>query len=149
MKNNTIILDEQTDESTDSSIELANSEKIQKPKRTFLKNKIGRFTEERKEILNKILNIIGITETNRIFYSHVLDNNISAQNEILNLLDNIAKYFSISMWPAYKPDKVMTKKYLSIIKSVLKDMNIKFTTMNSKIKNDKNVRVNTTLYTLI
>ena len=69
---------------------------IAKQPRTFTKNKNKLFVKERKEILDKILNIIEITDMNKQFYSHIIDVNEYKKNEIMNLSDDIKKYFKTS-----------------------------------------------------
>lgn len=84
------------------------------------------------------------------------------------MTSDIEKYFKLSVWRCektlfftpglflharkrttdYSGDKKDGKKYLSIIKSILKDMEIKLVAVNQKLKNSKKVRINTTLYTL-
>ena len=138
-------IDETTNKSTDNFINSSNSTI---KKRTFLKHKNIKFIEERKLILNKILNIIGITETNKIFRSYDLDLNINAQKEILNLCPDILKYFSTSLWASFRSDRTITKRYLSIIKSILKEMNINFSVTQTSYVENK-IRIKTLLFVLL
>jgi len=119
---------------------------INKKKITKFKHLI--FKKERHEILSKILLIIGITETNKIFYSHILDQNDENQRKILDMKEEIKKYFKVSSWPAYKKGLNVGRKYISIIKSLLHDMDIKFTSASLKL-NYNNKTINTTMYTII
>ena len=119
---------------------------IQKNK--IVRLKFLRFKTERETILKKILDLIGITDTNKIFFSHILDEKENVQKQIIDMVDDIKKYFKVSSWSTFKPNIIIERKYLSIIKSVLHDMNIKFTCDSMKTKyNDKTV--NTTMYTLL
>lgn len=143
IQNNNEILDE----STDDSIESTNSEQSQK--KIHLKYKNKRFTKERNIILNNIYDIIGITETKKTFCAYDLDTNIELQNKILGLIDEISKYFSTSLWPSFRPGKPVSKRYLSIVKSVIKDMDIKLSTCNIRFVNESKKRINTSSYTLL
>ena len=151
-KNNKEVFDETTDESTDDSID---STTIEKPKRTWQKNKEKRFPEERKQVLKKILNIIGINETKKSFTTYELEKNHIAQSEILNLIPDIEKYFSTSLWSFYQTKnqkyapKKETTKYISIVKSILKDTECKVDSMQIRfIDSVTKNRINATLYTL-
>ena len=93
---------------------------IQKTKKR-IKNKELLFQNERQNVLD---NIIGIVGTH--FYSHNIDANQEKQLKILALDDDIKKYFSVSNWSAYKPNFSVNKRPLSIVRSVLKDMGIKY-----------------------
>jgi hypothetical protein len=108
-----------------------------------------RFKEERKKILTDLLNIVGITETNKIFYSHIIDENEETQKQILAFENEIETYFKVSSWPAYKEQSrhTLERRYLSILKSVIKEMNVKFTSASLKTKY-KNKVINTTMYTI-
>ena len=106
-----------------------------KEKRIYMKQYV--FINERKEILNKIMNIIKINNSNLTFYSHELDKNIEGQQEILNMIPDIEKYFKVSSWASFQSNKNVSRKYLSIVKSILKDMDIKFNTCQVKMKVNK------------
>lgn len=106
------------------------------------------YAEEKKAVSDRILEVIGITDTHKTFYSHLLDENKEAQAEILKLDDEIKRIFPTSTWNAYKPgsDK-MDRRYLSIVKSVLKATDVKYNSASLKM-NYKGSTINTTLYTI-
>jgi len=107
------------------------------------------YADEKKVISNRILELIGITDSNKIFYSHLLDENKDVQNEILNLDDEIKRIFPISTWNAYKPgNENMDRRYLSLIKYVLKATDVKFNSASLKM-NYKGSTINTTVYTIV
>jgi len=98
-----------------------------------IKNKEKVYKKERQEIVNKIINITGTQ-----FVAHEFDADIEKQNKILELDNDIKKYFSVSNWGAYKTGIKITKRPISIIKSVLKDMNIELISKITMIrKNNK------------
>lgn len=111
------------------------------------KNKNKVFKKEQKEILDKLLNILGINSENKLISVINIDNDEYKQKEILNLLDDIEVYFCTSNWAIIK-NKNLDKKYVSLIKSVLKYMNIEYETIKcSSYINDK--IVNYCIYKII
>lgn len=61
------------------------------------------YLEERLEILNKLNDILEITENNSIIYFYDVDNSTDKQQQIDNLINDI-------------------KKYLSLVRSIYQDM---------------------------
>lgn len=101
------------------------------------KNKNKVFKKEQKEILDKLLNILEINSENKLISIINIDNDENKQKDILNLLDDIEIYFCTSNWAIIK-NKNLDKKYVSLIKSVLKYMNIEYETIKcSSYINDK------------
>ena len=107
-----------------------------------IKNKETIFQKERKGVLAKIIMLVGTH-----FYSHEIDANQELQTKVLALDDDIRKYFSVSNWSAYKPNFSVSKRPLSIIRSVLKDMNIKYKSRPDIIRSE-NKQTTTTEYTI-
>jgi len=122
----------------------------EKKEKYFLKNKKRIYLDERKCVLNRLYEIIGITETNREFYSDSFDND-DISNEIYGLEPDILKYFNVSGWAAFKKlDTPLNKRPLSLVKSILKDMNIEYSSINLRIRKDpKDAPVNITQYKLL
>lgn len=54
---------------------------------------VNKYTNERKDVLNKMFSILGINEKNNTFLLHELDTNIDKQNKILDLETDIKKHF--------------------------------------------------------
>jgi len=108
------------------------------------KNKHRLYALERKQILNKIFDIIGITETNKKFYSHEIENDSIKKQKIFDLEPEINKYFIVCTWTAFKPKRNIERRAISIIKSLLKDMKIDVLTYQIKIKNENNKYITTT-----
>ena len=87
---------------------------------------IDKFTNERNDILQKILNIQEITEKNKMFSLKELDENNDKQNNIITLEANIKKYFLCSRWTYFSnKNREFKHNYLSLIKAIMKDMNVK------------------------
>lgn len=113
----------------------------------YVKLKNLKFKQERIEVLKKIYTIIGINNGNKTFFSHELDLDENKQKEIEMLYDDIKKYFKTSTWLCFSKKRLIDRKYISVIKYILKDMMIDYTSVCSKMK-VKSVLLNTTQYTI-
>jgi len=118
------------------------------PKKSLVKIKKIRFIKERKEILEKIYNIIGINENNKMFYTHEIDNDEEKKQKIEDLIPDIKKNFSVSTWLCFNKSRNMNKKHISIVKYILKDMIIDYSSMPCKLKKN-NKFINTTQYNIL
>lgn len=99
-----------------------------------------KYVKERKEVLDKLLKILGISETNKVFYVDDLEKDEIRQKQILDLVDDVKICFTCSGWP-YFSKKNIQKQYLSLAKSILKNQNIKFNLRSVKdAKTQRNVR---------
>jgi hypothetical protein len=110
------------------------------------KNKGGRlkksdkYKEERLDIVNKINNILGVTETNKKFYTYDLDKDEAKQKEIMKLKDDVEKYFASKQNALFSKDKHQ-RDYLLLIRLVYKDMKIKMSHITTTItRDDKKVQ---------
>lgn len=83
--------------------------------------KADRYSAERKEILNRLLLLLGISEENNCFILSEFNSNDVLHKEILSLVPEIKKYFNCSNWSSMGSANVKNKP-LSIVRSVLKDM---------------------------
>jgi len=108
----------------------------------IIKKKYKIYKNERTDILNKIINIIGLH-----FFSHELDTNKEKQEKIYALEEDIKKYFSVGNWPAYKSKSIVEKRAISIVRSILKDMDIDVESKNKRLKEDR-WQIMTTEYTI-
>ena len=89
---------------------------------------IEKYTIERKEILDKLLNILEISETNNMFSLKKLDGDDVKIKRIMDLEGDIKKHFLCSRWTYFSNKKREFKRvYLSLIKAILKDMNVTMT----------------------
>ncbi len=82
-----------------------------------------KFEKERKEVLDKLLKILNVNKENTIFYINDLQNDENKQKQILDLESDVKKYFSCGKW-LYFAKKDIPNPYLSLLKSLLKDMKI-------------------------
>ena len=98
---------------------------------------ILKFSQERENIINIILEILEIKDSNNKFFLHMLDNNITKQNMILDLVPDIKKYFICGYWTCFCKNNVK-RVWLSIIKYIMKDMNYNMIPCRTTIKKDNN-----------
>jgi hypothetical protein len=109
--------------------------------------KVDNYTEERKEILQKMLDILGITATNKMFSLKELDKNEQKQKAILELESEVKKYFICSSWNYFaNKNRDFKRSYLSLIKSVMKNLNIKIISSKLVKKIDANTNEYETFY---
>lgn len=80
--------------------------------------KVCQYTSERKEILDKILTILGIDEENKIFRLEEITE--EKQDQIYSMDKEIKKYYKTTGWNYYK-QKDLTNRWLSLIRSLLKE----------------------------
>ncbi len=116
-------------------------------KKTRIKNKNKKYIDERNDVLARLYQIIGITDTNKQFSSNHIEESEEIINRIYELEPDIKKYYSVSTWPSYKKDVIVTRRPLSIVKSLLKDMNINYETLNVR-KTYKDEIKHSTIYKL-
>lgn len=104
---------------------------------TVGKSVIGRipkevkYVKERKVVLDKLLNILGINDTNKVFFVDDLENDEAKQKQILDLVDDVKQYFSCGMW-VYFAKKDISMPYTSLSRSILKHTKTKVTTVTLK-----------------
>ena len=98
-----------------------------------MKTKTELYTNERQIILNKIFEILNINDSNNTFFLKDLDNDEEKQNQILELESDIKKYYNCHLWACFVKIN-MKRKYLSIIKYVMKNMNYNMIAKRKLIK---------------
>ena len=124
---------------------------IQNDKKKIVKQKVRNkakiYLKERNEILKKVYNIIGITNEKKTFYSHEISESDETQKNLLELSDDILKYFTTSSWSIFKNSVDVENKSLSLIRSLFRDMDVKYISKAEKVKDDIKTH-NSTLYTI-
>ena len=81
-----------------------------------------KYQNEREEICNKIITILDLKEDNTFLLCE-LDEDIEKQNKILDLKEEIQKYFACSTISSFKPNFECKRPYLNIIRSILRKQN--------------------------
>ena len=108
----------------------------------FPKNKGGRppkyikYIEEKKQILQQLFDILGITEENKIFYWDDIDE--EKKKKIMDLLANVQKYFNCGHWTVITRN--LDIPHASLIRYILKDMKIKCSCVYIMHENSKNIK---------
>ena len=90
--------------------------------------------DKQKEVLDKIYKILNINEDNKTFSLKELDENVDKQNAILGLEGEIKEGFCYSKWTCFK--KEMSRKWLSLLKYVVKDMGVQMVNSRKSFKKD-------------
>ena len=84
-----------------------------------------KYQNEREDICNKIISILELKEDN-FFLLCELDEDIEKQNKILELKEEIKKYFACYTISSFKPNFQCKRPYLNIIRSILRKQNYTF-----------------------
>ncbi len=138
MSNNSVIIQDDSD----------NNEEI-KIKRTRNRlTKKQQFVEERKEIINRLNNILGLNDKNNTFYLYDVENSNEIKQKITELSEDVKKYFKCGTWHYYKADsnnEVVTE--MSLIRALYRDEDWLLTKKDVCIKKDEN-KIRTTQYYL-
>ncbi len=122
-----------------------NNPPIQILNKTIKKN--IKYYDDQLRVLDKLNNILNVTSTNNTFIMYELENNIEKQKNILDLETDIKKYFSYSTW-SYFNAKNKKKNYMSLIRSIYKNMGFDLFHKSYKIKNDDNI-IHSQIYYII
>ncbi len=95
--------------------------------------KIDQYGPERLEVLNKIFQIINITDANNMFSLHKVDNDKAVQDALIGLESDVKKYFICSEWSCFKKKDIVKRRWLSMIKSLSKKWVIILCLCNSRV----------------
>jgi len=94
-----------------------------------------KYLTEREEICNKIISILDLKADNTFLLCE-LDEDIEKQNKIIDLKEEIQKYFACSTISSFKPNFECKRPYLNIIRSILRKQNYNF------VGNDYTIKIN-------
>lgn len=92
------------------------------------------YSQERLNLLNKLNNILGVTNTNNIIYLYDIDNFPEKQKQIDDLKYDIKKYFKCGTWSYFT--KEGSRQYLSLIRCFYKEMGYDVTSSYKKFTRD-------------
>lgn len=102
---------------------------------------IQNYTNERNELLQKMFKILEVSKEHNTISLKKLDEDTDMQQKIIDLIPDIKKYFVCSRWTLFSnKNREIKRIYLSLIKSVMKDMNIDFESKRISTKISENVR---------
>jgi hypothetical protein len=83
----------------------------------------------RNDVLQKLFTILDISENNNKISLKKLDKDLNIQKQIINLENDVQKYFDCSKWSYFiNGNRKFKRKYLSLIKTIFNDMNVKIIT---------------------
>jgi len=71
-----------------------------------------KYQNEREEICNKIITILDLKEDNTFLLCE-LDEDIEKQNKIMDLKEEIQKYFACSTISSFKPVRILNAELIS------------------------------------
>ena len=103
-------------------------------KKTGQVSKAIRFINERKNIVKDIIKTIGVTRENNTMI--VKNMRTTIQQTILDMEDNIRKYFNAGGWHVFKKGVEVERPFLSIIKKVMNEMGIELIHFHKHIKDE-------------
>ena len=89
--------------------------------------KVEQYDAERKQVLDRMFEILGITESTKEICLNDIDKDKDKIDKITELEIDIKKYFLTGMWSAYK-GKTIKRRYFSLLRSLLKEFNIIYKT---------------------
>jgi hypothetical protein len=104
-----------------------------------------KYQNEREEICKTLISILELDE-NQCFLLCELDKNIEKQNKLLELKDEIKKYFSVSCISTFRPNFECKRPYLNIVRSILRKQNYDFEKKEIEIPNGDGSFFRTTKY---
>ncbi len=96
--------------------------------------KVSQYDAERKDILNRVLAIVGIDDVTKSFRLDVVTED--KENEIYKLEKEIKKYYKTTGWNCFK-QKEMCNRWLSILRSIIKEYSGEIITKRKTIKSDE------------
>jgi len=102
-------------------------------------DKLTSNKEQIEIIKNKLIDILGLTQTNNFIILQLFDKEVEKQQQIIAMEDDIKKYFAIGSWSYFinKRNNVeMERPYVNLIRGICKACNIEILNKNSTMKID-------------
>lgn len=84
-----------------------------------------KYKIEREEVCKKIIDILKLDANNSFILSE-LDDDLEKQTIILNMKDEIQKYFACSEISSFKPNFECKRPYLNIVRGILRKQGYTF-----------------------
>ena len=92
-----------------------------------------KYKEERETICQKLIAILDLKDGNTFLLSD-LDNDIAKQTAILDMKDEIQKYFAVSSITPFIPNRECKRPYLNIVRGILRKQGYTFISTDIDIK---------------
>ena len=135
MSNNNIIIDN-------------NNEEI-KVKRTRNRlTKKQQYEEERSEFIKKFSNLIGLDEKNNYVFTYDLENNVTLEQKIIELIPEIKQIHRCGAWGYFLEKERGGGNIIGLIRSIYKDYGYIITTKHKIIERNGN-KINSIVYYFI
>lgn len=103
------------------------------------------YAKEREQLCIKILSILNLPDDNSIIL-YELDNDADKQKQILELSDEIKKYFVCGTIASLRDSKKAKRPYLNIVRNILRQQGYKFTNKNIVYTHENGSLVRTMKY---
>lgn len=104
------------------------------------------YKKEQNDILNQLVDILDINN-NPTFILYELDNDTQKQQQIIDLIPNIRKYFSLSNVRGIKNPETLKRPWLSIIRQMLKSKYKMISKDHQITKDSQKIRTKRYLFT--
>jgi hypothetical protein len=112
------------------------------------KKKVEKYSTERHDIYEKVKSILNITETNKAFYLHDIDNDKDKQQKIIDMKSLIELYFKSKNSAVFMPEeKQAVRPYMSLIRLVFKEMGYRMIVTRVTIYREQK-SIYTSMYTI-
>jgi hypothetical protein len=95
-----------------------------------------KYQTEREDLCIKIISILELKGEDNSFLLCDLDQDTEKQNKILEMKEDIQKYFACSTISSFKPNFECKRPYLNIIRGILRKQNYQFIGSDYTIKID-------------
>jgi len=112
-----------------------------------MSKKLDKYVKERKEILDKLLNILEIDDKKHYFTLEEINEN--KKEKICNMEREIKKYYVVSNWFCFRKSTEESKKWLSILRHLIKDNGGIITNKKKIIKNGETKEIITHFYVIL
>jgi enoyl-[acyl-carrier-protein] reductase (NADH) len=104
------------------------------------------FKKEREEIIKQLLEIMKLDENNS-FYLYDLDNDTEKQQKLIEMKEDIAKFFSVGRVSAFNKN-ACKRPYLNIFRNIMKQHGYKIISYSATITRGEK-KVHTMKYVII
>jgi len=108
-------------------------------------NLVEKYHNEREEICKKILSILDMEDGHSFILYH-LEHDIEKQNKILELTNEIKKYFDCSKMQVFRGKLTSHRTYVNIIRRILRLQGYTFTSHNTLLYFPNGMHINTMKY---
>ncbi len=106
-----------------------------------------KFKIEREDICKRLIDMLQLDSNNSFLLSD-LDDNIEKQTEILNMKEEIQKYFACSEISSFKPNFECKRPYLNLLRGILRKQNYAFDNKHVFLRLENGTYMSTVRYTV-